>query len=1199
VGTLDQTMPALFAAPGTAGETFTPLAQLGAGPDGIVVLARRGDQLIELHQLSFAGEGPRWAALEARVRAIAAIGHPAVRAVLALEPVPATAVLEGDSFPPLAELIEQPAVDLTRALRLVLELARALAAAHHAGVFHGAIHPWSVWVGAGDRPRFELTQLATRRSHHAWAARCRAPEVPASDDGADARLDGAVDVYAVGVLLDLFAAEAGRAADPALAAIVRDATAADPDARPTMTELVGRLHHTMSGAPTLQVGPLPAAPPAPHDTPDPPRTARPAVGTSIGRFALVRQLGAGAMGEVWEARDTAGGPNVAVKLLRPEIASSEELLRRFRKEARVLGKVGSPYIANIIDINEDRGIHYLVLELVAGGSVGAAVKRAGKLTERLALGIIGDACRGLAEPHRLGIVHRDLKPDNMMFVRAGLELERAPLGQLVKLGDFGIARVVEAQGPEGATREGTVLGTPEYMAPEQCQGGAVTPATDIYALGCCLFALIAGRPPFVAVGDNQMAVILQHLREPPPRLDAVAPEVTPAVADLVARCLAKEPASRPGDATELLAVIDQMCQGVAALIAAHPALPIHRAARVQTYEFAWELSASPDALWPFVSNTEKMNRATGLAPVRFEIEATGGGGAGAGGSATTGNQRVAGVALRWREHPYEWIEGSRHVVLRVFERGVLRWYVAEVQLERLPGGGTRLRNTIKLEPRGWLARVLSRWEIGVRYRRRLDRVYRRLDRLLAAGPARPEIDPIDPEIAIPAAGRARVQATADQLTAAGVEPRAVEGLTAYLLSASDQDVARIRPLELAARFAVPEDAMIEACLRAARLGALGMVWDVICPSCRIPSSVIESLAKIEEHARCKACNISFSVDFSRAIELAFRASTEIRDVETQTFCIGGPAHFPHVAAQVRLAPSERFALPLSLAPGFYLLRSPQVPRVHELRVTAQGGVRRLDVQLGERADTATLTAGDQLLTIANPEPREVLVRVERAGDRAFALTAARVMATATFRELFPDQQLAPGRLMAVTQATLVVAQVDDAQALFRALGDEKAFPVAARFFDEVGALAREYGGSLVKTFGGLAIAAFERPGPAVEAALALQAAVDAHPVTTGLACRIAVHRGSMMALTQGGRLDYFGQHVEQALAIAAATPPAVVAITQAVCQDTGVAERLQTTPDQLGMQALAGGTWVLHVRAKRGAARALPPAGETAATIVQ
>src|SRR5207244_667385 len=158
-------------------------------------------------------------------------------------------------------------------------------------------------------------------------------------------------------------------------------------------------------------------------------------------------------------------------------------------------KVGSAHIANFLDLNEDRGLHYLVLELVPGGSVGAALRRMQRLPERLALAIVADACRALAEPHRLGIVHRDLKPDNMMFVRAGLELETAPLGQVIKLGDFGIARSSGAVSednvsPDGATREGAVIGTPEYMAPEQCQGAQVTAATDVYALGCCLFALI-------------------------------------------------------------------------------------------------------------------------------------------------------------------------------------------------------------------------------------------------------------------------------------------------------------------------------------------------------------------------------------------------------------------------------------------------------------------------------------------------------------------------------------------------------------------------------------------------------------------------------------------------------------------------------------------------------------------------------------
>jgi class 3 adenylate cyclase/tRNA A-37 threonylcarbamoyl transferase component Bud32 len=1175
VGTVDQTMPALFAPTSTTlVDQLVPLAQLGAGVDGTAVLARKGDQLIELLELTFGPDSPRWPELQARLRAAGSVDHPGIRGILAIEPDPPRIRLEGDNSPPLAELVEQASFDLQRVMRILGELARAIAAAHHVGLVHGRLDPWAVHVGGNDRPRIELTGLAMRSRGHEWVARCTAPEIneaapePASPrvtDPSGAAFSAAADVYAIGALLDIFATTGGRTATEGVRMIIDEAMATDPDARPSATALVRRLigAGTLSPRTTLRSGEIEAM-----------RPSRPGLGLQLGRFELAKQLGAGAMGEVWEARDLSGGDNVAIKLLKPEIATDAELLRRFRKEGRVLAKVGSPFIANFVDLNEDKGLHYLVLELVTGGSVAGALRRLSKLPERLALGIIADTCRALAEPHRLGIVHRDIKPDNMMFVRAGIELETNPIGQLIKLGDFGIARLVEQSAPEGATREGAVLGTPEYMAPEQCQGTHVTPATDVYALGCCLFALIAGRPPFVIEDDNQMSVILAHLKEAPPRLDELVPEVSPTVAELVAKCLTKDPKQRPQDAAEVLAVIEQLCDGTAALITAHPAPPIVRENLVQVYTFEWDLQASPEALWPFVSNTEKMNRATGLAPVRFEIESVSGNAPGA--THTTGIQRVAGLNLKWKEHPYEWIEGSRHVVLRVFEKGVLRWYVAEVQLERT-ASGTKLRNTIRLEPRGMLARVLSKWEIGVKYKRKLDKVYRRLDGVLAAGP-RPDVDPIDPEVTVSSAAQASLEAAMGNVVEAGVDARAADAVGSYLLRASDQDIARIRPIELAQKFGVPEDAMIDACLHATKHGVLAMVWDVICPSCRIPSNVVDSLRKIEEHSSCKACNLSFDVDFSRAIELAFRATPEVRDVETRTYCIGGPAHFPHVAAQVRLRPGERFALPLTLGAGFYLVRSPQLARGHELRITASGGVRRVDIVLGEKGELPALTAGDQLLTLVNNAAREVLVRVERAGDRAFALSAARAMSCAAFRELFPDQALAPGKLLAVTQATLVVAQLDDAQRLFAELGDSKAFPVATRFFDSVASIAKEYGGTLVKTFGGLALAAFERPGPAVDAALAIQAAVDAHPLTAGRGTRVVVHRGPMMALTQGGRLDYFGQNVELALSTVSSVPPATVGLTSAVCQDIAVAERLPSLPSQLGLKPLAQGAWMQLVQ---------------------
>ncbi len=1127
-----------------------PIAQLGAGPDAHAILAQAGTDLVEVLRTSFVADSPRWVALEDRLRKASAVNHPAIRQILLIDAAEDTVVLEGDRDLLLAELVVQPACDFQRVARILAELAHALATVHKAGLAHAQLQPWAVRVAPGDKARIELTGLRVRSLEHPWIARCQAPELEAG--GAP---DAASDVYALGALLALFAGT--RTPPPALRAMIDQMLLADPDHRPTALDVARRLE-LGTRAMRATVEDLDG---------DQVRSPRPGPGLQLGRFELSRQLGVGSSGEVWSAHDLAGGPDVAIKLLKPEIAADPALLRRFRKEARVLALVGSPYVANIIDLNEDRGLHYLVLELVHGGSVAAALKKLGTLPSMLAIGIIVDACHALEEPHRQGIVHRDVKPDNLMFVRDGLEHEAAANEQIVKLGDFGIARLIEAAPHEG-TREGQLLGTPEYMAPEQCLNQGVTAATDVYALASSLFTMIAGRSPFASKSEGQVAMLMEIASTTPPTLASLVPDVSPALSALVARCLQKDPSTRPQDATEMLAAIEQVVSGSTAAVKAHPSHPIIKPSWVQTYAFQWDLACSPEQLWPYVSNTEKMNRAAGLTAVKFEITA----------ERTTGRQTVAGMPLRWQEMPYEWVEGTRHTVLRVFDRGVLRWYTAEVTLERLPNGGTRVRNIVTMEPRRLIARFASKWQMGIVYKRKLGKVYRRLDAILAAGPA-PGIDPIAPEVVLASDARTRLEKGRVELAAA-TDERAADAIIHYLERASDQDVARIRPLELAQKFDVPEHHVVDAALHATRLGLVEMVWDVICPSCKIPSNVVDSLAKIEEHASCKACNLDYRVDFSRAIELVFRAAPMIRDVSTETFCVGGPGNFPHVVAQIRLQPNERFVLPLALPSGYYVVRSAQLSGEHEVRVVAAGGVRRVDIMLGKPAEIPALTAGDQLITFASTAGHEIVVRVERAGDRAFALTAARAMATSTFRELFPDQQLAPGRLMAITQTTLVVAQLDDASALFRQLGDAKAFPVASQFFELAAELAKEHGGTIVKTFGGMVITAFDRPTAAVEAALALQARVSAHPQTEKLQCVVAVHRGPMMALTHAGRLDYFGQNVERVIEVLPRVPAGAIGLTEVACRDVGIAERLANRTERVGLDVQPDGHWIQHVKAR-------------------
>src|SRR6478735_3123185 len=191
-------MPALFAPSSTgASNEIVPLAQLSAGVDGSAILAKKGEQLLELLQLTI-DDDARWAALEARLRIAGSVDHPGIRAVFGVDSVAHTVILEGERSPPLAELVEQQ-VDLLRVMKILGELSRAVAAAHHVGLVHGKLDPWAVHVGAGDRPRIELTGLDIRPANHEWTQRCIAPEAR------DAPPDPAPDVFAIGALLQIFA----------------------------------------------------------------------------------------------------------------------------------------------------------------------------------------------------------------------------------------------------------------------------------------------------------------------------------------------------------------------------------------------------------------------------------------------------------------------------------------------------------------------------------------------------------------------------------------------------------------------------------------------------------------------------------------------------------------------------------------------------------------------------------------------------------------------------------------------------------------------------------------------------------------------------------------------------------------------------------------------------------------------------------
>jgi serine/threonine-protein kinase len=248
------------------------------------------------------------------------------------------------------------------------------------------------------------------------------------------------------------------------------------------------------------------------------------------RFELEELVGTGGMSSVFRARDLQLERSVAIKILHEHYADDPEYLERFRREARAVARMSHPNIVTVIDRGDDGGRQYIVFEYVEGENLKELVLRTGRLPVPRALELTLAVADGLSFAHEHGLVHRDVKPQNVLLNQEGE----------VKVTDFGIARSLHME--HGVTQTGTVLGTGEYLAPEQASGRQISPATDVYSLGVVLWELLAGDVPFV--GENFVAVALRHVNEPPPSLRERRPDVSPRLDAAVQRALAKDPAHR-------------------------------------------------------------------------------------------------------------------------------------------------------------------------------------------------------------------------------------------------------------------------------------------------------------------------------------------------------------------------------------------------------------------------------------------------------------------------------------------------------------------------------------------------------------------------------------------------------------------------------------------------------------------------------
>jgi len=269
--------------------------------------------------------------------------------------------------------------------------------------------------------------------------------------------------------------------------------------------------------------------------------------TFAGRYQIIEELGKGGMGKVYRALDKKLGEEVALKLIKPEIATDLETTERFSNELKLARKIAHRSVGKMYELMEDEGTHFITMEYVPGENLKSMIRMSGQLSAGTAVSIARQICEGLEEAHRLGVVHRDLKPSNIMVDREGT----------VRIMDFGIARSLKGRGITGA---GIMIGTPEYMSPEQVEGKEVDARSDIYSLGIILFEMTTGRVPFE--GDTPFTIGVKQKSEPPKDPRQWNAQIPEDLSRLILRCLEKEREKRFQSAAEVSSELESIGQEI-------------------------------------------------------------------------------------------------------------------------------------------------------------------------------------------------------------------------------------------------------------------------------------------------------------------------------------------------------------------------------------------------------------------------------------------------------------------------------------------------------------------------------------------------------------------------------------------------------------------------------------------------------------
>lgn len=864
------------------------------------------------------------------------------------------------------------------------------------------------------------------------------------------------------------------------------------------------------------------------------------------------------MGVVWEAIEHRFDRRVALKVHGRDKCDKDDLFA----EAFVAARIGDPSIVRVLDVGFSvDGMPFYTMELVDGTDLGSVLQE-GKLAPRRALAIAADIARAAAAAHDHGVVHRDLKPRNVMIDATG----RA------RVLDFGIAFATS----ETDRYAGSLAGSPGYMAPEQVLGLAIVPQTDIFAIGVMLYEMLIGEHPFDAPSISE--VMSSVVTSMPSRLRERDPNLHADLEAVVARCLAKSAADRFTSARVLFETLSAIAEGRAveterdrATYAPKPItrrtndLPKREEAK-KHFVWKWRLSASPEAVWRYVANTDRFNKAVGVPPVQFTDDVVDGGIL-----ERTGEQRVLGLVIRWREFPFEWVRHREHAVFRLYRSGPLAAMWNKVSLLPLEEGGTELRHEIWLTPRGMLGPVASFVEVERKLGPAFDRFYKQLDELLGRDP---DADPFDGPHEPTPEQREIVESVAKRLEQEGFPSTIVRKLAEHLLTSPDAVVGTLKPYELADAWRCNRGEVLDVFVHAAHEGLLEPSWDVVCPKCLIAHESHKELSGVTRVGTCRACASTFERDLRDCVELVFAPHPAVRAIERTTYCLGSPALRPHIFIQQVLDPGEERIVSVSLPRGHYRVAGTYATRPWDFVASAVGFETKGVVSSDGRVVTGRpdiVRAGEVTFFLRNESDREETFRVETPGARSEAVSASIALTHPSFRALFSDQMLAQGEHLRVAHLAFVFVTLQDREALYERLGDAAACDVLTKLDGIASNVARAQEGTLVPSSLDLLVLAFPTPTRAIHAALALLDRISQAQLGANVA--VACHDGRCIALTREGTAEFFGETLQRGQALLTDAPPDGLILSAAFAADHSVAVALHEAALHLTVRKASEGPY--------------------------